>query len=106
MDPDTGVMAKYVGETIRISTTATDFDGDTALEDGDLATIEVTIYDSAGDVLTGPHDMDWDADHSHWAYDWDTNAVDAGTYRLKVRVATGSTENWEFGRVQLKSNPV
>lgn len=99
-------MAKYVGETIRISTTATDFDGDTELGDGDFDTIELTIYDADGDLVTGPHDMDWDALRSHWAYDWDTDAADAGTYRLKVRVATGSTENWEYGRLSLKANPV
>lgn len=99
-------MAKYVGETIRISTTATDFDGVSLLEDDDFDTVEVTIYDAIGDVISGPVAMVWDEDHTHWAYDWDTDAVEAGTYRLKVRVATGSTENWEFGRVQLKNNPV
>lgn len=99
-------MAKYVGETIRISTTAIDFDNSTVLSDGDFDTVELTIYDAAGDALDDPVDMTWDTEREHWAYDWDTEGVDAGTYRLKVRVATGVTENWEFGRVSLKVNPV
>lgn len=98
-------MAKYVGETIRISATATDFDGSTALDEGDIDDVEITIYDPDG-VEIQQDLMLWDADQSHWYYDWDTEGVDAATYRLKVRVYTGTTENWEFGRVQLKNSPV
>lgn len=101
-----GIVAKYVGETIRIATTATDFDGETALTDADLDSVELTIYDAALAVVVGPVAMTWNATYSHWAYDWDTSAAEAATYRLKVQMTSGTTESWEYGRLALKTNPV
>ena len=98
-------MAIYSGETIRIRTSATDFEGLTLTND-DVTAAEITFYDQAGDPVHGPAVMQYDSGNVRWFYDWNTTGMSGGQYRIKVRLTGLLFDSWEYARVRLSDNPV
>lgn len=94
-------MATYVGETVRIRSTVTDYD-DVALTDEDVSTAEVTIYVGATPVVGT---LTWDDTRSYWYYDWDTNGMAAGAYKAQVRYVGVAYDTFEFLTIRLRSLP-
>lgn len=99
-------MALYVGETVRVKSSGTNLDESSPLTDTDVESVEVTIYDSAGDVVVGPESLTYDSTDVEWYYDWDTEGEAAGSYRAKVIYHGVTFIGWEFIRIRLRSNPV
>jgi hypothetical protein len=98
-------MTDYAGETYVVFATAEDFD-DTPLTPDDVDSVEVIIYDRAFTELVAQTAMTWDPDAEEWQYEWDTDAVDPGTYRAKVIVlGPGDRENFEYKRIRLARRP-
>lgn len=101
-------MTLYAGEGVLVTHTIS-LEG-TALDNGDVDSVVIEIFDSDGDTVVAETAMTYDATDSRWEYVWDTGGsspVDAGTYRAKVTVNhLDSTENWEIKRIRLASSPV
>lgn len=100
-------MTLYAGETFVVTHTATN--DSVALDDTNVESVTVTIYDSDGAEVVAETEMTWDATQERWEYVWDTGGstpIDAGTYRAKVLITTLDTENWEYRRIRLARNPV
>lgn len=99
-------MTLYAGETTRITTTATDFDGE-ALTDDNVSSATVTIYKKADNTVVLPTTpMTYDTVDEQWFYDWDTDLISSGTYLAKVRLIGATFDTWEFKRFRLSTNPV
>jgi hypothetical protein len=105
-------MTLYSGETILIKHTAS-FDG-VPMTDADVQTVTIVIYNSALQIVEEETPMVWDAAKVRWTHSWDTSPtgatptyLPAGTYRIKIYIRSiDGAENWEFGKVRLKVNPV
>jgi len=101
-------MTICVGETIRVQTTATNFEGD-ELTDQNVTTATVTIYRKTDNaVVAGPANMTFDTDTGAWHYDWQTGATpqSAGSYLAKCFLAGLEFETWEYKTFSLRANPV
>lgn len=102
-------MTVFAGETIRISTTLTDFDAETALTDADVVSVKVVINRKVDDTeVLAETDMTYDTADGKWIYDWNTGSPtlqDVGTYIAKVTAYGLSGKNsWEFKRFRLNRN--
>lgn len=105
-------MAIYAGETLIITNTMT-LDG-RALDEDDVESVEIVIYDSAGEVVVEQTLMSWNQVDSRFEYRWDTSpggstpmALDPGSYRAKIIVyGDEGEENWEYVKIRLARNPV
>lgn len=102
-------MAIYAGETLIITNTMT-LDG-VAVEEEDVDSVTVTIYDSAGDLVVEEIPMSWNSTDSRFEYQWDTSPagvqLENGTYRAKIMVyGLAGEENWEYMKIRLARNPV
>ena len=64
-------MSIYAGETVRISTTAVNFDQETPLTQDDVSGAEIKIYNREL-VLLVDATMSYNEDRAEWYYDWDT----------------------------------
>lgn len=97
-------MTIYAGETVRI-TNASTF-RDTTLEDGDVDSVEITIWEPDNTtVLVDEVTMNWDTENSEWYYDWNSPAGEPGRYRVRVKVeGPASTVSWEYLNVTLKTD--
>lgn len=101
-------MPLYTGETTRIQTSATDYNGVT-LDDDNVETALVTIYrKSDNEIIVQEASMAWDPVNGVFYYDWQTGATPqaAGTYLAKVYLAGIDYETWEYKRFKLLANPV
>ena len=105
-------MTLYAGETVVVTHTAS-FEG-IALDNTDVTSVNVIVYNSDLEEVISEVAMTWSALNSRWEYQWDTTdgastpaALPSGTYRAKVTV-TGidGSENWEYKRIRLANNPV
>lgn len=102
-------MTVFAGETIRISTTLTDFDAETALTEDDVTQVTVEVSRRVDDeVVLEETEMTYDAVDGEWYYDWNTSlptVQDVGTYIAKVTAyGLGGTNSWEFKRFRLNRN--
>lgn len=105
-------MAIYAGETLIITNSMT-LDGG-ALSDEDVASVEIVIYDSQGEVVVPQSPMSWNGEEGRFEYRWDTSpggstpmALEPGTYRAKIMVyGVNGEENWEYKKIRLARNPV
>jgi hypothetical protein len=105
-------MAIYAGETLIITNSMT-LDG-VALEEADVESVEIVIYDSTGAVVVEQAPMSWNGTDERFEYRWDTSpggstpmALDPGTYRAKIIVyGADGQENWEYVKIRLARNPV
>ena len=101
-------MTRYAGEGVLITHTAT-LDG-AALDNTDVSSVVIEIFDSDGDTVVSETAMTWDATDSRWEYVWDTGGaspLSSGTYRAKVTVNNlDGTENWEVARIRFQTSPV
>lgn len=101
-------MPLYTGETTRIQTSATDYNGE-ALTDENVDTALVNIYRKADNALiVADAAMSYDPDEGVFYYDWQTGATpqDPGSYFAKVYLAGDDYETWEYVRFRLLANPV
>lgn len=99
-------MTTYAGELVRVSVTAEDFDEE-ALTEEDVDSVVVVIYDSSSEVVVAEVSMTWNADDALWFYLWDTDGIDAGTYKAQCRmIDLDGHSSWEWQRVRLARNPV
>jgi hypothetical protein len=96
-------MTLYVGETIRISTSATDYDGD-PIVNVDVTSATVEVQRSDGEEALAETAMSWDGDDNEWYYDWDTDDLEVGTYIAKCRIVGLSLDSWEFKTFRLNRN--
>lgn len=99
-------MTIYAGETIRISTTALNFDQETPLTEDDVSGAEVRIY-NRDLTLLATETMLYSDDRVEWYYDWDTGGAtpqSPGTYYAKITL-TGSSipfDTFEIKRFSLR----
>lgn len=91
----------YVGETVRIKSTITDFNGD-ALTPDSVTTAEVTIYIGAT-PLVGT--LTYSTTREYWFYDWDTEGMAGGSYKAKLRFVGAAYDTWEYLTIRLKAIP-
>lgn len=95
-------MTDYAGEAYTVWSTL-EWEG-TALGDTDVDEVVVEIHDAADDVVVAETAMTYDATNARWEYDWNTAAVDAGTYFAKVTGrGVGAGEVFEFKRIRLRA---
>jgi hypothetical protein len=98
-------MTLYVGELTKIVHTATK-DGE-ALLPADVTNVWITLYTSTLEVLVAETTMSWDSAQARWQYLWDTDGLDPGTYRARVRIeGVDGGSVWEYRRIRLARNPV
>lgn len=97
-------MALYAGEVMRVSTNATGLDGQ-PLTPTDVSGVSLKVLDGGGNVVLSEQAMAWDVGSSKWFYDWNTTAVDPGTYRGKVTVHTSNGDSWEYVLILLMRPP-
>jgi hypothetical protein len=97
-------MTIYAGETIRVATTAVDFDSSTPIVDSDVVSATIEIFD--GQDLLVNESLLWNPDLSEWYYDWDTTGVDPGSYRARLKLSGAEWHTWEYVTVRFKANPV
>ena len=96
-------MTFYAGEEFRITTTVDDFDG-VALTDADVTDVVITIFDSEQTEIASSS-MTWETDE--WVYLWNTNGLDAGSYRYRIAVeGVNGNLSWEWRRARLARNPI
>lgn len=101
-------MTLYVGETTRIQTTATDFEG-APLTNLNVTQALVTIWRKSDNVIVlNAANMTYDSDTGAWHYDWQTGATpqSAGSYLAKCFLAGVDFETWEYKTFRLVANPV
>ena len=98
-------MALYAGETVRVKSEITDFNG-VAITPDDVTEATITIYDTAGDVVIDAAPLTYDTTYTYWYYDWDTVVGTEGAYRAKVRFVGAAYDTWEYITVRLRRNPV
>lgn len=98
-------MTQYAGELTKIVHTATK-DAEALVPD-DVTAVWITVYSSDfSEELVGETEMTWDTDHERWQHLWDTTAVDAGTYKAKVRIeGVDGGSVWEYRRIRLARDP-
>lgn len=98
-------MPLYVGETLEITNSVTDFDGTTIITPTILGSGSVTveIVDSDDNVVLQASSMTWDSTRNLWFYRWGTSGMVPGAYEGKV-VLTGvdGSESFQFVRIHLK----
>lgn len=115
-------MTNFAHEEYLLTHIALGFNNE-PLTNATLIEVRVTIYDAAGDPVTGADNvvMTWNAVPSWsmrvgsatvtgtgwWEFLWNTTAVDSGSYRAKVTL-TGTTggKNFEYLRIRLKADPL
>lgn len=99
-------MTIYAGETVIVTHIATN-DG-ALMDDDDVDSVSITIYDSALEEVVEETTMSWNEADDRWEYMWQTEGLDAGSYRVKCTVlAEGDVViNWEFKKLKLARNPV
>ncbi len=98
-------MTLYAGEMAKIIHTATK-DGVSLLPE-DITAVWLTIFNADREALGAEEAMTWDTDKLRWQYLWNTVDVEAGTYRIKVRIAgVDGGSVWEYKRLRLARNPV
>ena len=107
-------MTLYVGEQVRISTTAREYaakgTSGALITDSNVTSVKITILNQDQTVPVNEADMDWDAGEKIWYYKWDTAASDpavaAGTYRYKVTVVGADGKpSIEWDRIRLSRQP-
>lgn len=98
-------MTLYVGETTRLKSVGTDFDGE-PLTDSNVtsATLTVVLKSDLTEVVS-EEDMTWDEDLAYWYFDWDTSGQEAGAYKARVKYLGATFETWEFKDFRLRVNP-
>lgn len=99
-------MTIYAGETVRISTTAKNFDHVTPITDDEVSGATVKIY-SKELVLIVAADMLYDEDRVEWYYDWQTGGAtpqSAGTYYARLDLIGSSIpfDTFEIKRFALR----
>lgn len=98
-------MTTYAGETLQIKVTGTQFNPDQPLEEADVSSIYVTIFNSANEVTLAQSSMTWDEEESGWVYYWTTTGLAFGSYKAKIEAygqqATPQTYALEFKRIRL-----
>ena len=97
-------MTLYAGETVRLSTKATKYDGTTPLTPDDIDSAWVVVFDADNVVVLDSTELAWDAASQEWFYDWPTDS--SGTYRAKFRLVGIGIDAWEYLRVRLKADPI
>lgn len=109
-------MTIYTGETVRVRTSATGYNGAAITED-DVTDVTMEFFDSTGESLftvSTASGVTYDTLNGRWYYDWHTDiGVQAspvptvGAYKVKVYYHGGTAfDSWEYLTVRLKRNPV
>jgi hypothetical protein len=98
-------MALYVGETTRIKSEGTDFDGEPLTDTNVTSATLTVVLKSDLSVVVDEEDMTYDDDLEYWYYDWDTSGQDAGAYKARVTYLGATFETWEFKDFRLRVNP-
>lgn len=107
-------MTLYVGEQIRISTSAREYavKGSTGvpITDANVTSVKITILNKDQTVRINDADMDWDEDEGIWYYKWDTASgspvATTGTYRYRITiVGADGKPSVEWGKVRLARQP-
>lgn len=108
-------MTMYLGETIMISVTASEFrDADALLSDEDVDNVAVEIFDSTLTEVGGDemiYDTDTD-DNGYWYFLWNTTAtatptLAAGTYKARCTLTDiHGNVSIEWKRIRLARQPV
>lgn len=105
-------MTMYLGETVMVSVTSSEFlDATALLTDEDVAGVTVEIFNAAltevaSDDMT--YDTNSDGD-GYWYYFWDTSdsALAAGGYRARCTLTdTQGNVSIEWKRIRLARQPV
>lgn len=102
-------MVLYADETVQIKVVAKDFNK-SILDDGDIADVFITIFDSEAEEVLASSAMTYDAEEAGWVYSWDTMDVDPGLYKARIE-ALGNTPpdqpySLEYKRIRLRSRPI
>jgi hypothetical protein len=98
-------MPLFVGETVRVKTSAKDYD-ERALTDEEVTAAKISIYDSDNTVVVDDADMAYDATSLFWYYDWDTTSADPGAYRAKCTLTGIAFTSWEYATIRLRADLV
>lgn len=97
-------MTIYAGETVRISTTALNYDQETPLTDDDVTSATVKIYNRSL-VLLVSEDMEYNASRQEWYYDWETGGAtpqNPSTYYARITLVGASFDTFEVKRFSLR----
>lgn len=94
-------MTVYAGETIRISTLATDANDD-PIVDTDVSSTEIVILDSDLTPVVNTT-LTWSASKQYFYYDWD--ATYEGTFNARLRLVGVNLDTWEYRKIKIKANP-
>ena len=95
-------MTLYAGETVTITTSATQPDG-TTITDADVTGAFITIYDkTSGSVVQAEASLTWDATNEQWSYAWSTTV--AGSFDARLRLTGLTFDTWEFVAIKVKED--
>lgn len=94
-------MSNYAGETVRIFSTAEDYDSNalTPSTHG-LTTVLLDLYDGAGNYVFTSQVMTWDTE-GYWFYDW--QSARAGTWTAKATYVGTSYVIFDYGIVSVRT---
>lgn len=107
-------MTLYVGEQVRISTTAREYAVKGALgtpiTEDNVTSVTITILNRDQTVRVDEAEMEWSDEESIWFYKWDTASgtpdVVAGSYYYKITViGVDLKPSIEWGKIRLSRQP-